>query len=108
MHPSMIDHELNQIQNEIDENLAFNPDINSIHLWEKAIIVKTFSTNETLTFILDIPIVSKQAYNLLHLYSIPNNNNTILIPKNTFLVLGNNEFAYPHEPCIEIANDDVI
>lgn len=113
MHPSIIDvsyliEELNQIQNEINGNLAFAPNINNIHLWEKAIKVKAYSTNETLNFILDIPIVAEQPYNLLHLYSIPNDNNTILIPKNPYLILGNNEFAYPHEPCNRITEDEVI
>lgn len=113
MHPSIIDpsyliEELNNIQNEITGNLAFAPNLNNIQLWEKAIIVKAYSTNETINFILDIPIVAEQPYNLLHLYSIPNNNNTILIPKNPLLVLGNNEFAYPHEPCTKIVEDEVI
>lgn len=113
MHPSILDasyliEELNQIQNEIKDNLAFAPNINNIHLWEKTIKVKAYSTNETLNFILDLPIVAKQPYNLLHLYSIPNNNDTILIPKNPYLILGNNEFAYPHEPCDTITENEVI
>lgn len=113
MHPSIIDvsyliEELNQIQNEINGNLAFAPNMNNIHLWEKTIKVKAYSTNETLNFILDLPIVAEQPYNLLHLYSIPNNNNTILIPENPYLVLGNNEFAYPHEPCNSITEEEVI
>lgn len=113
MHPSIIDptyllEELNLIQNEISGYLAFPPNMENIHLWEKAIIVKAYSDNETLTFILDVPLVAEQPYNLLHLYSIPNANNTILIPKYPFLVLGNTEFAYPHDTCIEITEDDVI
>lgn len=43
--------ELNLIQNEIKGNLPFNPNMKSIHLWEKAIL-KAFSTNETHTFIM--------------------------------------------------------
>ncbi|CAB3232759.1 unnamed protein product [Arctia plantaginis] len=106
--PIFLIEELNIIQNEINGKLPFDSNLNSIHFWEKAIIVKAFSTNGTLTFILDIPIVAEQSYNLLHLYSIPNNNDTILIPKNPILILGNDEFAYPHEPCTEIAEDNVI
>ncbi|KAF9809021.1 hypothetical protein SFRURICE_019531, partial [Spodoptera frugiperda] len=107
MHPSILDasyliKELNQVQNEINGNLAFALNINNIHLWEK------INTNETLNFILDLPIVSKQPYNLLHLYSIPNNNDTILIPKNPYLILENNEFAYPHEPCDTITDNEII
>lgn len=113
MHPSIIDpshliEELNQIKKEISGYLAFAPNSKNIQLWEKAITVKAYSTNETINFILDIPIVAEQPYDLLHLYSIPNTNNTILIPKNPLLILGNNEFAYPHEPCTEITEDEVI
>lgn len=91
MHPSIIDpvyliEEQYLIQNENNSNLPFDPSIHSIRLWEKSIIVKAFSTNKTLTFILDIPLVAEQPY-LLHLYSIPNNNNTIFIPKNHLPVL---------------------
>lgn len=113
MHPSIIDpiyliEELNFIQNEIKTNLVISPNLKNIHLWEKVITVKAYDTNQTLNFILEIPLVAKQTFNLLHLYSIPNNNNTLLIPKNPLLILGNNEFAYPHEPCEEIKEDYVI
>lgn len=113
MHPSIIDptyliEELNFIQKEISSNLVLTPNIKNIHLWEKVITVKVYNTNQTLNFILEIPLVANQPYNLLHLYSIPNNNNTILIPKNPLLILGNTEFAYPHEQCEEINEDNVI
>lgn len=113
MHPSIIDpnyliEQLNYIQNNIDLRLAFDPNMESIHFWEKAITVKAYGTNETLNFILEVPLVTNNPANLLHLYSIPNYNNTILIPKNPTIILGNNEFAYPHEACVEIMDNDVI
>lgn len=113
MHPSIITpnhflEELNYVQNEIALNLPFAPNLNQIHLWEKATTVKAYSTNESLNFILEIPLVTKQLYNLLHLYSIPNDVDTILIPKNPLLILGNEEFAYPQEQCLEVLNDDFI
>lgn len=113
MHPSIIDpnyliEQLNYIQNNIDLRLAFDPNMESIHFWEKAITVKAYGTNETLNFILEVPLVTNNPANLLHLYSIPNDNNTILIPKNPTIILGNNEFAYPHEACVEIMDNDVI
>lgn len=113
LHPSIIDsayliEELIYVQNDINSKLAFAPNIKHIHLWEKAIEVKAYSTNDTITFILEIPLVANQPYNLLHLYSIPTDDNSILIPKNPILILGNDEFAYPHEPCTEIEDNNVI
>ncbi|KAG6446891.1 hypothetical protein O3G_MSEX004679 [Manduca sexta] len=113
LHPSIIDpsyliEELNFIQNTIDVNVAFDPNIRNIHLWETAITVKAYSTNGTVNFILEIPLVAKQLYNLLYLYSIPTNHNIILIPKNPIMILGNNEFAYRPEPCNTITKDEVI
>ncbi|XP_030022036.2 uncharacterized protein LOC115441396 [Manduca sexta] len=110
MHPSIIDpayliEELNYIQNSVDVSLAVDPDIKYIHLWERIITVKTYSTNNSLNLILEIPLVATQTYNLLHLYSIPNDNNVILIPKNPTLILGNDNFAYPNEPCNSITLD---
>ncbi|KAF9417929.1 hypothetical protein HW555_005074 [Spodoptera exigua] len=67
------------------------PNINNIRLWEKTIKLP------------NNPITS-----YTYIYSIPNNNDTILIPKNPYLILGNNEFAYPHEPCDTITDNEVI
>ncbi|XP_028035771.1 uncharacterized protein LOC114247111 [Bombyx mandarina] len=102
MHPSIVDPIY------INTNLAFTPIIKNVHDLEKAITVKAYGTNESLNSILEVPLVAKQPYNLLHLYSIPNDNNIILIPKNPIISLGNDEFAYPHEPCSQIKEDVVI
>ncbi|KAM3964828.1 uncharacterized protein ACR2FA_001224 [Aphomia sociella] len=113
LHPSIIDPsylilELASIQNEIDLNIPYSPNLRNIHLLEKTITVKAYSTNETLNFVLEIPLTTTHPYYLLHLYSIPNNNNMILIPSNPYLILGSDEFAYPHEPCLKITDDESI
>ncbi|KAM3968024.1 LOW QUALITY PROTEIN: uncharacterized protein ACR2FA_004717 [Aphomia sociella] len=114
LHPSIIDPsylilELVSIQNEIDLNIPYSPNLRNIHLLKKkTITVKTYSTNETLNFVLKIPLTTTHPYYLLHLYSIPNNNNMILIPSNPYLILGSDEFAYPHEPCLKITDDESI
>lgn len=113
VHPSIIDpnyllEKLVEIQNEISLKLPYEPKLSQIHLLEKSMTIKAYSTNETINFILEIPLIENEPYNLLHLYSIPNEHDMVLIPKSPYLVLGNNEFAYPEEPCKHITNEDVI
>lgn len=113
LHPSVVDPnyliaELINVQNEIEWQLAYSPSLRQIHQITKSITVKAYSTNETLNFILEVPLVTNHPYSLLHLYSIPNENNTVLIPKNPYLILGSYEFAYPRERCLHITESDAI
>ncbi|XP_030033733.2 uncharacterized protein LOC115449968 [Manduca sexta] len=116
LHPSIVDPsflvaELMKIQGEASKNntqFMYSPTIENIHAIEKSIELKAYSTNESINFVLEIPLVTNHPYSLLHLYSIPNKNNTILIPKNPYLILGSSEFAYPHEPCTSITEKVVI
>ncbi|XP_052745003.1 uncharacterized protein LOC128199454 [Bicyclus anynana] len=116
LHPSVVDpsylvSELIKIERDINKNnlrLPYSPTVENIHLLEKAIIVKAYSTNESLNFVLEIPLVTNYPYSLLHLYSIPNQQNIILIPKYPYLILGSNKFAYSHEPCSMITEENSI
>lgn len=113
LHPSVVDplhlvRELRKVQREIDLQIPYTPKLKNIHLLTKAITVKAYSTNESLNFVLEVPLVTNIPYSLLHLYSIPNVNDTLLIPKNPYLILGSNEFAYPQEQCLHIKEAEVI
>ncbi|XP_072947152.1 uncharacterized protein [Epargyreus clarus] len=113
LHPSVVDsshllEELKNIEGEIDLQIPYKPTIDNIHVLIKSITVKAYSTNESLNFILEIPLVTNKPYSLLHLYGIPNENNTLLIPKSPYLILGSNEFAYPREQCIHVTDSEVI
>lgn len=113
LHPSVVDplhlvRELKNVQREIELQIPYTPKLKNIHLLTKAITVKAYSTNESLNFVLEVPLVTNMPYALLHLYSIPNVNDTLLIPKNPYLILGSNEFAYPHEQCLHVKEAEVI
>lgn len=104
MHPSIINTKtlLAELQ-DIGENFPFTPvapiNIDSIHLIEKSIVVKAYSTEQSLNFILEIPSVEPNPYDLIHIYSIPNKQNLTVIPKSKYLVLGGGEYAYIDEDC---------
>ncbi|XP_030025657.2 uncharacterized protein LOC115444138 [Manduca sexta] len=105
LHPSIVDPSFLQVKN---TQLMYSPTIENIHAIEKLIELKAYSTNESINFVLEISLVTNLPYSLLHLYSIPNKNNTVLIPKNPYLILGGSEFAYPLEPCTSITEKVVI
>lgn len=109
LHPSILEprqllNELLNIRKENNIRLPFETNRANIHLIESTIEVKAYSTSSSLTFILEIPIVSRSNYDLLHIYPIPDDNNLIRIPKSPYLILGSKEFSYLQEPCNEITD----
>lgn len=102
LHPSIIEpiYLLSElIKIETDFKLPVTAKRENIHLLENAIGIKAYSTLTSITFILEVPLINPATYDLLHLYSIPNDKNLTRIPKAPLLILGSNEYAYPHEPC---------
>lgn len=110
MHPSIIaPHSLISEITAIQKLYQFRPvdriSIKNIHSIESSISVKAYSTNDALTFILDIPSIDENLYDLIHLYSIPDKQNLTIIPKSKYLALGTNEYSYLEEDCKKITQD---
>ncbi|KAJ2947349.1 hypothetical protein O0L34_g17077 [Tuta absoluta] len=110
MHPSIMSpqnliYEILQIQQKSLFNPVAEVVIHNIYQIERSIVVKAYSTEHTLTFILDIPSVESNTYDLIHLYSIPNHQNFTIIPKSKYLILGSEEYAYLDEDCRAITED---
>ncbi|XP_045445640.1 uncharacterized protein LOC123653692 [Melitaea cinxia] len=110
MHPSIIaPHNLiTEIQNMQKSNRFKAVDsisIKNIHSIEKSISVKAYSTEHALTFILEIPSVDPNVFDLLHIYSIPDKQNLTIIPKSKYLVLGSEEYSYLEDSCKKITQD---
>lgn len=96
LHPSIVDP--NQLLNELiqvekDYKLPFAVNRFNIHHLETTINIKAYSTANSITFILEIPIVSDSQYDVIHLYSIPNEHNMTRIPPAPYLILGSKEYA---------------
>lgn len=113
MHPSIINpgNLMFEIIN-LKRKFSINPvsDINVVNIQkiERSIDVKAYSTDHSLTFILDIPSVSPNTYDLIHLYSIPSKLNLTIVPKSKYLILGHNEYAYLDEECRRISGDSLL
>lgn len=109
MHPSIISSKNLILEMLNMKNIAgFRPvveiSIDNIHEIERSINVKAYSTQHSLTFILEIPSIGPDIYDLIHLYSIPDQNHLSIIPASKYLALGSEEYAYIQEDCREISD----
>lgn len=64
-------------------------------------IVKTnvIISNNKIIFSLDFPLVHPDTFNHYHLFAIPNQNKTIIIPPSAYLSISNSEYQYHDEEC---------
>lgn len=107
LHHSVI--KFSQLKNIIDivgekysrENLIF-ADESQFHNYYELIKVDAYSTGSRIVFILHFPIVNSQTFSHYHLYSIPTINNTMIIPKNSYLTINDKLYQYTSSPCINL------
>lgn len=78
--------------------------IENIHRIERSVNVKVYSTDHSLTFILEIPSVDPIPLDLIHMFSVPNKQNLSIIPKSKYLALGNDEYSYLEEDARHITD----
>ncbi|KAK9730315.1 Baculovirus F protein [Popillia japonica] len=79
MHPSIIEPHLlirdfTSITDSITDSqstLPINPTTANIMILESLIDIKAYQQHSTITFLLEVPLVSKETYDLYHLYSLP-------------------------------------
>lgn len=79
--------------------------VSNIHIIERSINIKAYSTQNSLTFILEIPSIDNNVYDFIHLFSIPNKDNLAIVPTSKYLILGSEEYTYMREDC-RLINED--
>lgn len=109
MHPSIISpqnlvHEIKTLERQFSFSTVAEVGFKNIHKIERSIVIKAYSTEHSITFILEIPTINPNIYDLIHLYSIPNKQNLTIIPKSKYLALGSEEYAYLGEDCRRISD----
>lgn len=109
-HSSIIEPE--ELINEIEviskylrnSKLPYEPVSENVITYEKIINIKSFSKNNQIVFVLEVPVVTVESYNYYHLYSLPtpfrNSFNTI-IPKNKYLLLSEHKYVLTSKRCKE-------
>ncbi|XP_044752899.1 uncharacterized protein LOC123312503 [Coccinella septempunctata] len=82
-------------------NLIF-VDEREYHRFYELIKVDAYFVEFRIVFVLHFPIVHPEPFSHYHLFSIPTINNTIIIPKNTYLTSNEKWYQYASSPCIDL------
>ena len=116
-HNSMIDpnellNEVKLINNHLSNNkLPFEPELQNILLFEKSMNIKSYSQNNKITFILEIPIVEMEEYDYYHLYSLPviqNDTFFFVLPQSKFLALNDKKFIALENKCLQVSPEEFL
>lgn len=116
-HNSMI--EPNELLDEIklinkhllNKKLPFEPKLENILLFEKTLIIKSYSKENKIIFILEIPIVETEGYNYYHLYALPviqNNSFSFILPQSKYLTLNEQNYMLFDEKCLQVGSEEYI
>lgn len=81
------------------ENLPFPLDLNYLMDYYEIAEVASYFSHNRITFMIKIPIVLPEPFNYYHLYPVPNKNNTIIIPKSSFLLSSTEDYKPIMTPC---------
>ncbi|XP_066261207.1 uncharacterized protein [Euwallacea similis] len=99
----MLLNKLKLIQNQVQqEKLPFEPDTDNLLNIENTLKIKSYVKNNVIVFIIEIPLVETQAYNLYRLFSLPvkyNNSYKIIVPSFEYLIIKDKTFGYVNQPC---------
>lgn len=110
LHPSIIKlsdlyRELVNMKNQLrPEQLTFPVTLENIQIFEKIIKVDCYLFNNKITYILHVPIMKPETFQLFHLYSIPflvDNQFRTIIPKNKYLLKNDLHYTFKDDPCQE-------
>ena len=81
------------------DELIFQNLLNQTHNYYNIIKVQAYFSETKVVFVLNFPIVHPKTFNYYHLYSIPNSDNTVIVPPNTYLVTNEDYYQYESLPC---------
>lgn len=94
-----------------NSKLPFKPELINLILFEKTINIKSYSDANKIIFILEIPIVENDSYNLYHLYPFPvknNNSLNVIIPNAKYLIFNEQNYAFLDNKCEEVTPSEFI
>lgn len=77
-------------------------DDNNYLKYYKIVETNVFYVQDKIVFSLDFPLIHSDTFDYYHLYSIPNQNQSIIIPPSTYLSISNNEYQYQEDECIDL------
>lgn len=83
------------------EQLLF-PNFSDIHRYYDLLEIEAYYSDRKIVFVIHFPIIYPETFLYYHLYSIPTQNLTTIIPRNTYLIMNGNFYQYTSTPCIDL------
>lgn len=100
---SMLLKELQFVQTQIKpEKLPFEPNTDNLLKLENTLEIKSYVKDYTIVFIIEIPLVEAQTYNLFQLFPLPvkyGNSYKVIVPNFKYLIINDKTFGYVNRPC---------
>lgn len=82
--------------------LIFSDVYNNTHRYYEILQTEAYYSGTKIVFLIHFPIVFNDLFSYYHLYSIPNQNSTTIIPPSTYLIMNENFYQYASVPCIDL------
>lgn len=93
--------------------LPLEADIDNVLIFEKIIEIKSYSKENVITFILELPLVESEIYHYYQLYPLPIPNNQssefyLNIPHKPYLALSNTKYSYMDQVCTQLMPNEYL
>lgn len=97
----------------VTDTLPLDANIDNVLIFEKIIEIKSYSKDNVITFILELPLVESETYHYYQLYPIPIPNNQsskfhLNIPHKPYLALSNTKYSYMDQKCTQLVTNEYI
>lgn len=83
------------------DHLIFPNFEKDLHKYYDLLKLEAYYSGTKIVFVIHFPIVYPEKFTYYHLYSIPTQNSSIIIPKNSFLIMNEYFYQYTSLPCIK-------
>lgn len=94
------------------EKLPFEPIMENILRLENTLNIKSYVKNNEIFFIIEVPLVEKQPYDLFKLFPLPIRFNKdkykLIVPNFEYLLINDIHFGYSNQPCKRISLTDFL
>lgn len=93
------------------EKLPFQAIPENILIFENILDIKSYSKNSEIIFIIEVPLVEKENYNLFNLFPLPTpieNHFKMIIPNFQYLIINEKNFGYSNLPCNKIFDNEYL
>ncbi|XP_066261337.1 uncharacterized protein [Euwallacea similis] len=91
--------------------LPFEPNIENLLTIENTLEIKSFAKDNSITFIIEIPLVEKVSYDLFRLLPLPVRHGEVykvIIPRSEYLLINDQTFGYANEPCRYVSPNEYL